>query len=141
MIELTKYTDKYEQGLKRLLLANNMTLDQVRLCLVNTYVVADKDVVLGFGYYNMYDQEIYLDHLFVDPKERLNYLGDSLFRAILNALLMQGVKEVFMRPGQGYDVFLQHENIDLIEDRYVIDLYEFFNRKCRGKKHVETPLH
>jgi len=139
MIEITRIEDKYLEGLKKMMLQENLNFDEISLCLETLYVVADRLDVLGFGYYNVYGSDIYLDHLYIKSNERLNKLGDSLFRTILNSLMLQGAETVFMRADTHYDVFLKAENIERKDDDFVIDLNEFFSRKCRGSK-KKTPL-
>lgn len=137
MIELTKYEPKHETSLKELFFEEGLNFKEISLCLDTTYVVVEREEVLGFAYYNLYDNDIYLDHLFIKPNQRLNYFGDSLFRTLLNALQLQGVKHVFMRQDERYDFFLKKEGIFLENNEYLIDLHEFFNRKCKGSKEVE----
>lgn len=134
MIEITKITDKYIDGLKKMMMMENLDYDTVSLCLDSLFVVADKLDVLGFGYYNVYDDETYLDHLYIMKNERLNKLGDSLFRAILNSLQLQGITTIYMRQDPLYDGFLKAENIVFDEERFIIDTQEFFSRKCKGSK-------
>lgn len=134
MIEITRIEDKYLDGLKKLMMQENLEFNDVSLCLETLYVVVDKLDVLGFGYYNQYGDDIYIDHLFIKTNERLTKLGDSLFRAILNSLALQGKEIVLMRSQSHYDGFLRAENIELHEDTFVIDLKEFFSRKCRSEK-------
>ena len=137
MIELTKYEKTYEASLKELFLEEGLDFKEISLCLDTTYVVIEREEVLGFAYYNLYDHDIFLDHLFVKPSQRLNYFGDSLFRTVLNALQLQGVQHVFMRQDNRYDFFLKKEGIFLENNQYKIDLHEFFNRNCKGSKEVE----
>jgi len=139
MIEITRIEEKYLEGLKKMMLQENLNFDEISLCLDTLYVVADRLDVLGFGYYNVYGSDIYLDHLYIKSNERLNKLGDSLFRTILNSLMLQGTETVLMRADTHYDVFLKAENIERKDDEFVIDLNEFFSRKCRGSK-TKTPL-
>lgn len=141
MIELTKYDPKYQDALKKMMLTEDLDYKQIALCLETTYVVVDREEVLGFGYFNGYGDKIYLDHLYIKTSERLNFFGDSLFRTILNALQLMGVNRVYMRKDAVYDLFLSKENIAFDGQEYVIDLHEFFNRKCRGEKNIDTPLH
>lgn len=139
MIEITRFEDKYLEGLKKMMLQECLNFEEISLCLDTLYIVADRLEVLGFGYYNIYGNDIYLDHLYIKSNERLNKLGDSLFRTILNSLMLQGAERVFMRADVHYDVFLKAENIERKDDDFVIYLNEFFSRKCRGSK-KETPL-
>jgi len=139
MIEITRIEEKYLEGLKKMMLQENLNFDEISLCLDTLYVVADRLDVLGFGYYNVYGSDIYLDHLYIKSNERLNKLGDSLFRTILNSLMLQGAEAVFMRANTHYDEFLKAENIERKDGNFVIDLNEFFSRKCRGSK-KKTPL-
>jgi hypothetical protein len=134
MIEITRMEDKYLDGLKKLMMMEGLDFQAVSLCLESLYVVADKLVVLGFGYVNVYDDEVYIDHLYIKRNERLNKLGDSLFRAILNSLAIRGIQLIYMRNDDLYKGFLQAENIVFESNRFVIDVGEFFNRKCRGSK-------
>jgi len=134
MIEITRFEDKYLDGLKKMMKMENLEFEDVSLCLDSLFVVANRLDVLGFGYYNVYGDEIYIDHIYIKTNERLSKFGDSLFRAILNSLTLQGVTEVFMRNDELYAGFLKAENIALIEDRFVIETGEFFSRKCRGTK-------
>lgn len=134
MIEITRVEEKYLEGLKKMMLQECLNYDELSLCFDTLYIVADRLEVLGFGYYNIYGNDIYLDHLYIKANERLNKLGDSLFRTILNSLLMQGVETVFMRADTHYDGFLRAENIERKEDKFVIRLNEFFSRKCRGSQ-------
>ncbi|MBN2796863.1 MAG: hypothetical protein JXR88_15740 [Clostridia bacterium] len=140
MIEITRYESKYETGLKKMMLMEQLNFDDITLCLDHTYVVLEGQEVLGFGYYNIYDDEIYVDHLFIKRNERLNHLGDSLFRAILNSLYLMQVPVVYMRADERYNKFLEHEDLYLNEGRYTIDLTSFFNRKCKSEKASQTPL-
>ncbi|MCH4888840.1 hypothetical protein EZV73_14690 [Acidaminobacter sp. JC074] len=137
MIEITKMADKYQEGLKKMMTMEGLDYKTVSLCLDTLFVVVDRLDVLGFGYYNSYDGEVYLDHLYIKKNERLNKLGDSLFRAILNSLQLQGITQIYMRQSDLYDGFLKAENIVFEEDRFAIDTMEFFNRKCRGSKEVK----
>ena len=139
MIEIMRIEDKYLEGLKKMMLQECLIFDEVSLCLDTLYIVADRLEVLGFGYYNIYGNDIYLDHLYIKSNERLNKLGDSLFRTILNSLMLQGAETVLMRADSHYDVFLKAENIERKEDDFVIHLNEFFSRKCRGSQ-KKTPL-
>ena len=139
MIEITRIEDKYLEGLKKMMLQECLNFEEISLCLDTLYIVADRLEVLGFGYYNIYGNDIYLDHLYIKSNERLNKLGDSLFRTILNSLMLQGAESVFMRADVHYDVFLKAENIERKDENFVIYLNEFFSRKCRGSK-KETPL-
>jgi len=136
MIEITKMDDKYLEGLKKMMVSEGLDFNSVSLCLDSLYVVANRLDVLGFGYYNIYDNEVYIDHLYIKRNERLNKLGDSLFRAILNSLQLQGLTVAYMRKSDLYDGFLKSENILFDEERYIIDTTEFFSRKCRGSKKV-----
>lgn len=134
MIEITRMEDKYLDGLKKMMLQEGLDYNTVSLCLDSLFVVADRLDVLGFGYYNKYDEEIYIDHLYIKTNERLNKLGDSLFRAILNSLVLSGVQMVYMRHDEKYEGFLRAENIVFDNGRFIIDTNEFFSRKCKGSK-------
>ncbi len=136
MIEITKMDDKYLDGLKKMMTSEGLDFNSVSLCLDSLYVVANRLDVLGFGYYNIYDNEVYIDHLYIKRNERLSKLGDSLFRAILNSLQLQGLTVAYMRKSELYDGFLKSENILFEDERYIIDTTEFFSRKCRGSKKV-----
>jgi len=139
MIEITRIEEKYINGLKKMMLQENLEFNDVSLCLDTLYVVVEKLDVLGFGYYNQYDNDFFIDHLYIKTNERLGKLGDSLFRAILNSMILQGHETVYMRTDSHYDGFLQAENIEKHDDRFVVDLNEFFSRKCRSSK-KETPI-
>lgn len=140
MITITKYELRYDDALKRMMLMENLDYAEIELCRDSLYLVLEGDEVLGFGYYNIYDDEIYIDHLFIKPAERLNKLGDSLFRAILNSIHLMGVKMTYMRENALYDDFLASEDLYLSEGRYVIDLDAFFSRKCNSERQKPTPL-
>lgn len=139
MIEITRVEEKYIDGLKKMMLQENLDYDDVSLCLETLYVVAEKLKILGFGYYNRYEDEIYIDHLYIKKDERLGKLGDSLFRAILNSLALNGHERVYMRADSHYDGFLLAENIEKHGARFLVELNEFFTRKCRGGK-KEMPI-
>lgn len=134
MIEITRMDDKYLDGLKKMMTMENLDFNTVSLCLDSLFVVVNRLDVLGFGYYNVYDNEVYIDHMYIKVNERLNKFGDSLFRAILNSLTLQGIQQVYMRNDDLYTGFLKAENIMFVDGRYNIDTGEFFNRKCRGSK-------
>ncbi len=136
MIEITRIEDKYIDGLKKMMTMEGLDFNAVSLCLESLYVVADRLDVLGFGYFNIYEGEVYIDHLYIKKNERLNKLGDSLFRTILNSLNLNGVQIIYMRDDELYKGFLQAENISFDTGRFIIDTDEFFNRKCRGSKEV-----
>jgi hypothetical protein len=140
MISISKYDIKYKDALKKMLLMENLEYSDLELCLDSTFIVVERDAVLGFGYYNNYETGLYIDHLYIQRHERLNKLGDSLFRALLNSLFLKGVQFVKMRDDAVYSVFLKAEEIQLIEGEYVIELDEFFNRKCKSEKALKTPL-
>jgi hypothetical protein len=141
MIEITRYEPKYENALRDLMGDEGLRFESIALCLDTSYVVVERNQVLGFGYYNSYHGEIYIDHLFIKPSERFNALGDSLFRALLNALMLQGVKEVYMRTDGPYHAFLEKEEIECVNGRYEIHLEEFFSRKCKGEKSKSGLIH
>lgn len=140
MIEITRYEEKYLDSLKKMMLQENITFEQIELCLNHTYIILERDEVLGFGYYNIYDEKVFIDHLYVKKNERLNHLGDSLFRAILNSLFLMQVKTVYMRVDALYDDFLTHEDLYPVEGTYEIVLDQFFSRKCKSEKAKKTPL-
>lgn len=133
MIKITRMENQYSKALEKLLLQSGIE-DDLSLVYDTMFLVLDGQDVLGFGYYNFYDQDIYLDHLFIKEDERLKKLGDSLFRAILNGIVLKGGKQVYMREDPLYAAFLKAEDLYLEEGKYTIDLYEFFNRKCKGSK-------
>lgn len=136
MIEITRYKENYSDSLKKMMLQENLDYNEVSLCLDTLYVVLEKQEILGFGYFNLYDNDVFIDHLYIKKSERLNKLGDSLFRTILNALNISSIKKVYMRNNDLYHDFLVAEDIKLTEDkkRFLITLPDFFERKCRGSK-------
>lgn len=133
MIKITKMALNYEASLKQMMVKEGIYED-LSLVYDTMYIVLDGSNVLGFGYSNIYDGEIYLDHLYIETSERLSKLGDSLFRALLNSLALQGITTVYMRNNPIYNDFLNAEDIYLHGDRYEISLDEFFSRKCKGSK-------
>lgn len=136
MIEITRVESKYLPNLQLMMKQEGLDYKTVTLCLESLFVVVDRLDVLGFGYYNAYDGEVYLDHLYIRERERFNKLGDSLFRAILNSLMQQGTRYVYMRNLEVYRGFLKAEDIPFVEERFVIDTHEFFTRKCKGSKAI-----
>lgn len=136
MIEITRYKENYSDSLKKMMLQENLDYNEVSLCLDTLYVVLEKQEILGFGYFNLYDNDLFIDHLYIKKSERLNKLGDSLFRTILNALNLSSIKKVYMRNNDLYHDFLVAEDIELTEDKkqFLITLPDFFERKCRGSK-------
>lgn len=141
MIKISKVDPEHIEALKKLMMMEGLNYDDVSLCLSTLFVVEEREDVLGFGYYNVYGNDIYIDHLYIKESERLNKLGDSLFRAILNSLNIQGVTEVLMRNIDLYSAFLDAEAIEKTDEKiYTIDLIEFFNRKCKSAKLARTPL-
>lgn len=142
MIEILRMEDKYLDGLKKLMKLENLNFEKISLCLDTTFVIIEKKEILGFGYYNAYKinniNKTFIDHLYVKKSERMFKLGDSLFRAILNSLTIHGSSAVYMRKDDLYLEFLKAEEIDLIDNEYIIKLPDFFERKCRGSKIKEV---
>lgn len=142
MIEITKYEERHHSMLSKMMLQENLDFNEISLCLDTLYIVVERGQALGFGYFNAYDDKIYIDNLYIKKSERMNKLGDSLFRAILNALNLVFLKNVYMRNSDLYRGFLKAEDIeyDKNTDEFVITLPDFFNRKCRGSKMIEGTL-
>ena len=134
MIELKKYQEKYYDGLKDLCSRENLPTDDLLKHLDSTYIVTEKDQVYGFAYYSEKEGDTYLDHLYISKDQRRLSFGDGLFRTLLNALMLQGCFKVYIKDQPIYKDFLRYEDIPYEDGRYVIDLNEFFNRKCKSRK-------
>lgn len=138
MIKITRMSKEYEVSLNKLLLEAEIE-DDLSLVYDTMFVVLDNNHVLGFGYYNTYDHKIFIDQLYIKRSERMQKLGDSLFRAILNANVLEGKTHIYMRDLPIYQDFMRSEELFADQGLYSIDLYEFFDRKCKGSK--ENNLH
>ncbi len=123
MIEITRYKPLYLEGLKKMMVQENLKFSEISLCLDTLFVIVEREDILGFAYSNIYDGQIFIDHIYVKESERMQKLGDSIFRAILNAHDIEGMQTIYMRNSVLYKGFLDAEEIhlDKSENMFVID--------------------
>jgi hypothetical protein len=134
MIELKKYEARDHEGLLDLCSKEQVSSETLLEHLSTTYIISDRDQVLGFAYYIKKNNDIYLKDIYISKNERNHSFGDGLFRTVLNALMLQGHFKVYMEANPIYKDFLIKEDLSMTDGKYCIDLNEFFNRKCKSKK-------
>ncbi|KAB3524962.1 GNAT family N-acetyltransferase [Alkaliphilus serpentinus] len=113
-------------------------------------IVKEGGSVLGFSSYReLIEDASEINCIYIIPRERGNQLGEGLLRATLYHLQEKGYKDVFIKPNNQYNGFIEGLGIYKLQNHpefqtkiLKLDLWEhfhcqpieFFNRGCKGKK-------